>query len=155
MYADSCTWHNSAPVQSMEVALSPRKIFVVDDHPLMRRGYKALVQLEPDLSISYEAAGGYEALEKLYEVETDLLITDVSMEDLNGFELTRRIKGVWSDLPVLVASSYSRERHATRARQVGARGYIEKNELTTNGLNVIRCALTQQSCPECPFLFDV
>ena len=72
MYADSCTWHNRAPVQSMEVALSPRKIFVVDDHPLMRRGYKALVQLEPDLSISYEASGGYEALEKLYEIENRL-----------------------------------------------------------------------------------
>ena len=153
MYADSCTWHNKAPVHSVNVA--PRKLFVVDDHPLMRKGYQALVKLEPDLTISDEAAGGYEALEKLYEIETDLVITDVSMEDLNGFELSRRIKGVWNDLPILITSSYSRERYSFRARQVGARGYIEKNELTTNGLNVIRCALTQQSCPACPFLFEV
>ena len=131
MYADSCTWHSQAPVHSLEILSVPRRIFVVDDHPLMLKGYHALVHLEPDLFISDEATGAYEALEKLYDIETDLVITDVSMDDLNGFELTRRIKGVWSELPVLVASSYSREIYGPRARQAGARGYIEKNELTS------------------------
>jgi len=135
MYADNCAWHNSSPIRSTNTSLSSRKIFVVDDHPLMRQGYKALVQLEPDLSICDEAAGGYEAMEKLYEIKTDLVVTDVSMDDLNGFELTRRIKGVWPDLPVLVVSSYGRETHGPRARQVGARGFIEKNKLAEHGLN--------------------
>ena len=152
MYADICNWHSKhSPVAPASVS-EPRRIFIVDDHPLMRRGYNALVQLEPDLLINGEAEGGYEALEKLYDLETDLVITDVSMSDLNGYELTRRIKGVWKDLPVLVASSYESEFHAPRARKVGARGYIEKGALSDIGLNVIRCALTQQACSVCPYL---
>ncbi len=154
MYADICTWQDTPPINSISQSSTQRKILVVDDHPLMLRGYRALVQLEPDLSICDEATSGYEALEKLYGVKPDLVVTDVSMKGLNGFELTRRIKGVWADLPVLVASSFARETHGQRARLVGARGFIEKNELPEHGVNVMRCALTSHSCGNCPYLFD-
>ena len=66
MYADICTWHDNAPFRSPIQSLPQRNIFVIDDHPLMLRGYKALVKLEPDLSICDEATNGYEAMEKLY-----------------------------------------------------------------------------------------
>lgn len=113
------------------------KIFVVDDHPLMRRGYASLINQEPDLKLCGEAGSADEALEKVQESRPDLVIADISMEGMNGIELIKHLHARKPDLPVLVVSMHDELLYAERALSAGARGYVMKNEVDTSVIGAI------------------
>ena len=118
-----------------------RNVFIVDDHPMMRRGYASLVNAEPDLAICGEAATASEALAGIEKTKPDLVIADISIEGTNGIELTKQLL-VWSpDLPVLIISMHDEALYAERALQAGARGYLMKMEGDEAVLAAIRRVL--------------
>lgn len=118
-----------------------KQIFIVDDHPMMRRGYAALIDDAPDLDVFGEAGSAQEALAALAEVEPDLVVADISLDGPNGIELARQLLTWYPDLPILIASMHDEALYATRALQVGARGYIMKTESDSVLLQAIRHVL--------------
>jgi DNA-binding NarL/FixJ family response regulator len=105
-----------------------KRIFIVDDHALLRRGYAFLIERTPDLEIAGEASSAEEALEKLSSMQVDALVTDISLEGMNGIELVKRLRSEYPDLPALVVSIHDEAVYADRAFRAGARGYVTKGQ---------------------------
>ncbi len=118
----------------------PKHIFIVDDHPIMRKGYQALLNREPDLQVCGEAGTAEEALDRIPRVtpQPDLVVVDLSMEGMSGIELIKRLQSFRPDLPVLVVSMHDEMLYAERAVRAGARGYIMKKEVDTTVIQAIR-----------------
>lgn len=115
-----------------------RNIFVVDDHSVMRWGYIALINQELDLQVCGEASAALEALEKIPEASPDLAVVDISLEGMNGIELTKYLQTQHPDLPVLIVSMHDESLYGERALRAGARGYIMKREARTKIVEAIR-----------------
>src|SRR5207253_2527465 len=102
-----------------------RKILIVDDHPLFRRGLMQLLGQEPDLEVRTEADNSNGALDAIRCSKFDLAIIDVGLRGgMNGIELTKSLKAENPDLPVLVVSMHDEALYAERALRAGARGYV-------------------------------
>lgn len=114
------------------------KIYIVEDHPVMRRGYAYLVDAEMDLEICGETGNALDALEEIPEVEPDLVIVDLTLEGMGGLELIKRLQAKHPELPILVVSMHDESLYADRALQAGARGYIMKSEVEAEVVKAIR-----------------
>ena len=107
---------------------APSRIFIVDDHPIMRLGLKYLINAAPDLEVVDEAGSAEEALKKVMEGDPpDLMIVDVSLPDRSGLELLKDIKTSFPDVSLLVISSHDEEVYAERVLRAGGRGYVMKD----------------------------
>ena len=114
-----------------------RKIFVVDDHPVMRMGYHFLLDQEADLEVCGEAGTALEALEKISQAHPDLVIVDISLGGMSGIELIKHLQAQFPDLPTLVVSAHDESLFGERAILAGARGYIMKREVDTSVVEAI------------------
>jgi DNA-binding NarL/FixJ family response regulator len=104
------------------------KIFIVDDHPIVRQGLASLISGEPDLEVLGEAADAEEALRKVKVVYPDLIILDIQLNGVSGIELIRDFRGLHPKIRVLVSSIHDEMVFAERALRAGAMGYICKRE---------------------------
>lgn len=118
-----------------------RTILVVDDHPLVRKGVRALISQEPDLIVSQEASNRAETLDAVRKQRPDLVIMDISLEGSDGIEITKAIRAEFGALPILVVSMHDETLYAERALRAGANGYIMKDELADNIVKAIRQVL--------------
>ncbi|PSR02492.1 MAG: DNA-binding response regulator [Bacteroidetes bacterium QS_8_68_28] len=106
---------------------SPRRVFIVDDHPVVRRGFRQLVDEPDDLTVAGEAETPAEALDRIGEAGPDLVLMDVTLNGgARGLDLIRRLRDTYPNLPVLTVSMYDETLYATRALAAGARGYVMK-----------------------------
>ncbi len=105
------------------------RIFVVDDHPVMRRGYAYLIDAEMDLGICGEAESAREALDRIPETDPDLAIVDLTLKGMGGLELIKRLQSQHPGVLILVVSMHDETLYADRALRAGARGYIMKSEV--------------------------
>jgi len=103
------------------------RVFLVDDHDLVRDGLKALLSGIPDIGIIGEAANGATLFEKLKFVKPDILVLDISLPDISGIEITRRISLEYPEIRVLILSMYTNEDFISNALKAGAKGYLPKN----------------------------
>lgn len=117
------------------------RIFIVDDHPIVRKGLGQLINQEEDLVICGEADNAEAALELLKKVKPDLAIVDISLRGIDGIELTKLIRARFENIPVLVVSMHDESLFAERALKVGARGYIMKQEAIEKMMEAIRKVL--------------
>lgn len=106
-----------------------RRVFLVDDHPILRRGLKGLIQRNSNLTVVGEAGSAEEALEKLEETTPHLAIVDISLEGMDGLELTRRIRDEHPDVEVLILSMHDDARYIEKAIEAGASGYVLKDNV--------------------------
>lgn len=121
-----------------------RKVFIVDDHPVVRQYLAALIQEEADLEVCGDAADVPAALTAIGQVEPDIVILDVSSKPSHGLDSLRRLKAQHPGLPILVLSLHGGVLRAERAMQAGAAGYLTKQEATVNILPAIRYVLEGQ-----------
>ncbi len=103
-----------------------KRILVVDDHPLMREGVAQWIQRAPGLEVCGQAESAAQALEMAGKLKPDLVLTDISLTNSNGLELTKDLHSLQPGLPVLVLSMHEESLYAGRALRAGARGYIMK-----------------------------
>ncbi len=119
----------------------PVDIWIVDDHPIVRQGLTQLVQQDPDLTVGRDLGSAKETLGALREALPDLLVIDLSLQDVNGLELMKQIKAQWPTLPMLALSMHDETLYAERALRAGALGYIMKQEGTEKLVTAIRTVL--------------
>jgi DNA-binding NarL/FixJ family response regulator len=119
-----------------------RRILIVDDHPLVRRGLTALIEYEPDLTVCAQAATEREGLDAISSSRPDLVIADLWLKDGDGLEMVKEIRLGYRDLPILVLSMHDSPVYAERAFQAGASGYVTKQEMSETVLIAIRRVLS-------------
>lgn len=128
--------------ETTEPVLPARKrILVVDDHPLLRRGVAALIRTEPDLDVCAEAATAAAALEAVREHSPDLVIVDITLEGSDGLGLIKEMKARCPEIPALVLSMHDEAVYAERVLRAGARGYVTKQQLDDTLLAAVRRVL--------------
>lgn len=115
------------------------RVFLVDDHPIVRRGLAQLINHETDMCVCGEAANAREAIELLHKADPDFLIVDISLKGgMDGIDLVKIIRSRNSALPILVLSMHDESLYAERALRAGAMGYIMKQEGTEKVVTAIR-----------------
>ncbi len=119
-------------------ASTRRRIFVLDDHPIMRYGLKQLLNREPDLMVSGEAGEAEEALATLEPPLPDLVLADVGLPGKSVEEFLEELRARHPAVPVLILSTHDETLHAERLMRAGARGYIMKSEGGAHLLKAIR-----------------
>lgn len=102
------------------------KIIIVDDHTVVRKGLKQIIEDAPDLFVSDEAGSGTELLEKINDNKYDVVLLDISMPGKDGLDTLKDLKLQAPDLPVLIFTVYPEEQYAMRVLKSGAAGYINK-----------------------------
>jgi DNA-binding NarL/FixJ family response regulator len=126
--------------QTESIALK-RKVFIVDDHPILRQGITQLINQERDLMVGWESETAREALAALAKAKPDIMVVDISLKNSDGIELIKNIRATYPALPVLVLSMHEESLYAERALRAGAGGYIMKQEATGKVLTAIRSVL--------------
>jgi len=126
---------------SMNDLSKPASICIVDDHPLVRSGFRQLISDEPDLEVCCEAAGISEALKLLENNSPDLSIIDISLEDGNGLDLVKRIHASYPTIRILVVSMHEESLFAERTLRAGAMGYVNKQQAADQIIAAIRQVL--------------
>jgi len=117
------------------------KVFLVDDHPLVREWLTQLIQRESDLTICGEAEDTQEALQKIGDTKPDIVIADISLKTTHGLELVKDLQVRYPSLPVLILSMHDESLYAERVLRAGAKGYITKQEATKKILLAVRRVL--------------
>lgn len=115
-------------------------ILLVDDHAMLRKGLRALIEQEPGLSVIDEAGDGLEAIEKARELQPDVVIMDINMPRLNGIEATRRILCEAPETRILALSIHSAKRYVEEMLDAGVAGYLLKESAPEELISAI-CAL--------------
>jgi DNA-binding NarL/FixJ family response regulator len=104
------------------------RILIADDHDLMRRGVRTLLESHAGWQICAEASTGREAVSKAEELKPDVVILDVSMPDLNGLEAARRIRSASPNTEILILSVHYSDQLIRELLEAGVRGYIIKSD---------------------------
>jgi DNA-binding NarL/FixJ family response regulator len=116
----------SAGQVEMSNVLKMIRVFVVDDHALLRKGVAAVVNAEPDMKLVAEASNGEEAVDKFRTYRPDVVLMDLQMPGLNGIEATSRILSEFPDARIIVLTTYNGDVQVLRALRAGARAYLLK-----------------------------
>jgi len=105
------------------------KILLVDDYPPVRRMIKEIIEAHPDLQVVGELNDGWELLKYLEKSPANLVILDISMPNLGGFDATLLIKKKYLEVKVLILTIHKYKEYAERAMALGAEGYLLKEEI--------------------------
>lgn len=114
------------------------RLLLADDHSVLRAGLKALLNSQPDMEVVAEAADGEEAIQKCRETTPDIILLDITMPKLNGFEATQEIRRYNSTIKILVLTMHEDERYLYQMLQAGADSYVPKKAADTELLDAIR-----------------
>ena len=115
-----------------------KRIVIVDDHPLFRKGLEQLIHSDGTFAVCGEAGNGADAMEVIRKLNPNLAIVDLSLPGANGIELIKNIRAEFPKLPILVLSMHDESLYALRALRAGAEGYVMKHEAMANVIQAIR-----------------
>lgn len=113
-------------------------VLIADDHPLFRKGLRALLSATPDIDIVGEATTGQEAVELAAELQPDVILMDLQMPGINGVEATRQILHTSPHIRILVVTLFEDDASVFTALRAGARGYVLKDAQEGEMLRAIR-----------------
>ena len=114
------------------------KILVADDHAVVRKGLVQIIRQTPDLEVTAEADSGEEVLDLVRSNSFDIIVLDLNMPGMSGFQVIEQIKVSKPDLPILVLSMHSEEQYGVRVLRAGASGYIAKGVEPEKMIEAIR-----------------
>jgi len=109
------------------LATAKVKVMIVDDHPIFREGLRRIINAEPDLEVSSEAASATQALALAGEDRPDIALVDLTLDQSSGLDLLKDLGVRWAGLPMLVLSNHDENLYAERCVRAGARGYVMKD----------------------------
>lgn len=126
------------------------RILIVDDHPMLREGVRAVVETQADLGIVAEAESGEEAITLFERHRPDVVLMDLQMPGIGGVAAIEALRSAWPNARIIVLTTYSGDAQAMRALRAGAAGYLLKSAMRKELLDTIRSVhaggrhLTQQ-----------
>jgi two-component system, NarL family, invasion response regulator UvrY len=120
--------------------LSLISVFLVDDSHFLRERLKHLLADEPGILVTGEASSGRDALAQVTRQHFDLVLLDISLPDLTGFDVLLQIKQIQPALPVLMLTTHSEPQYVARALRLGAAGYVTKDQINEKLIAAIRAA---------------
>ena len=118
-----------------------KRVFLVDDHPIVRQGLAQLIGSEPDLAVVGQGEDAYASLKAMRAARPDLALVDISLKDADGLELLKELKAQGAEFPVLILSMHDESLYAEPRLRAGARGYVMKQEPPDVLLGAIRRVL--------------
>ena len=113
-------------------------VLLVDDHALVRRGFRRMLEDEPSFKVVGEASDGAEAVQRAAELKPDVIVMDCALPQMNGIQATRKILGELPAARVLMLSMHSEDTLVRQALEAGARGYILKNAMDLDLVSAIK-----------------
>jgi DNA-binding NarL/FixJ family response regulator len=117
--------------------MSNLRILIADDHDIVRKGLRMLIEEHPGWTVCAEARSGREAVEQAVQSNPDIVVIDVSMPDLNGLEATRLIRKSCPKSEVLVITHHDSDEIAAEVLKAGARGYVLKSDSDKDLVNAV------------------
>ncbi len=114
------------------------KVLLVDDHAVVRQGFRALLEAEPDMTVVGEADNGRRAVQLAVKLRPEVVVMDIAMPRLNGLEATRQIAKEAPATKVLILSSYDNDEFVDQSTKAGAAGYLLKQTAAADLLQAIR-----------------
>jgi two-component system response regulator NreC len=117
------------------------RVLIADDHAIVRTGLRTLLKAEPSMQLVGEATGGYEAIELVEKTRPDVVVLDLSMPDLDGIAVTKRIKPLLPHLQVLILTIHADEGLLREAIKAGASGYVLKRAAEAELISAIHIIL--------------
>ncbi len=118
--------------------MSKVKVLLVDDHELVREGIKMILEKERDFEVVGEATDGRKALAALQKVTPDVILMDISMPNLNGFEAIFQIKRRYPDAKILVLTVHTNEEYVYKSLKAGALGYLVKDSAVSELVGAVK-----------------
>ena len=113
-------------------------VFIADDHPVVRQGIRQIVAATEDITVVDEATTGHEALQRLADVQCDLVLLDLSLPDIDGLDLLKQLKREHPQRPILLLTMHSEDQFALRALKAGASGYLTKESAPAELVGAVR-----------------
>jgi len=120
------------------------KVFLADDHTVVRDGLRFLLEAQPDITVVGDAADGREAVRRVELLHPEVVIMDIAMPELNGIEAAQQICEVCPSTRVVILSMHSTSEHIFRAFQAGVCGYLLKESAGVEVVNAVRAVHTGQ-----------
>lgn len=117
------------------------RIFLVEDHAVVRQGLKLFIAQEPDMEVCGEAANAADAFSAISALRPDAVLTDISMPGMNGIEFLKNMKALHPEIAAVVLSMHDESTYAERALRAGALGYVMKKESTEEVIVALRKAI--------------
>ena len=114
------------------------RVLIADDHPVVRRGLRQMLDAERDLDVVLEAKDGHEVIEQSARVAWDVAVLDYNMPGKGGIELVKELRRRYPERPVLVLSMYPEDRYALRLLKAGAAGYLNKESAADELVGALR-----------------
>ncbi len=122
--------------------MDPVRVLIVDDHPVVREGFRTMLGTDQALEIAGEACDGLEAVAKVAELEPDVVLMDVVMPNLDGIRATERIKAERPSTVVIMLTIYANDAYVVDAIRAGASGYLLKDASRDLLIHTIRAAIS-------------
>jgi len=116
----------------------PIRVVIADDHPVVREGFSAIVDVEDDIEVVGQATDGLEAVRLAGELRPDVVLMDLVMPNLDGVAAIEQIRAALPDTQVLILTTYADDEHIMAGIQAGARGYLLKDALPDELVQAIR-----------------
>ncbi|HXR52740.1 MAG TPA: response regulator transcription factor [Steroidobacteraceae bacterium] len=123
------------------IPTDPRRVLIVDDHPVVRQGIRLMIEAEPDLTICGEAQTEQQARKLVRELKPDALVVDLSLTEGDGFNVVRDVHAHFPGIRILVLSMHDEAIYAERLLAEGASGYIMKQAATDQLITALRTVL--------------
>jgi DNA-binding NarL/FixJ family response regulator len=118
--------------------VSPIRIVLADDHVVMRRGLRLLLETQAGFTVVAEASDGLEAVERVQATAPDVAVLDIAMPNLSGMDAAQRIHEMLPGIAIVILSMHSDEAYVLRALRAGARGYLLKDSAEGDLIEAIR-----------------
>ena len=114
------------------------RILLADDHTIMRRGLRLLLERQPGFEVVGEAADGRQAAERAEGTKPDVVVLDIAMPNMSGIEAAQRIRALLPQAAIVILSMHSDEGYVIRALKAGAKGYLLKDSAESDLIEAIR-----------------
>lgn len=118
--------------------MKPIRILLADDHTVMRRGIRLLLESQPEFSVVAEASDGRQAVQQAEESQPDVAVVDIAMPNLSGIEAAQRIVTALPNTAIVILSMHSDEGYVLRALKAGAKGYLLKDSAEGDLIEAIK-----------------
>ena len=133
-------FHSAIRIPKSELmrGVMPIKVFLADDHAVVRDGLRLILESQNDIAVVGEAGDGRQAVAQVLKLKPDIVVMDIAMPEINGIEATQQISKIHPAIKVIILSMHSSTEHISRALKAGAAGYLLKESAGKEVVKAVR-----------------